>query len=106
MKTTNRFWACIWAVCILTVGIVAGAQVPGIFSTIQWTSAVGQTILTNTAEVNSNPSSLTGTSGGFTGYAKNATGDMDFFATNNGASPSFFWYFLLGSTVTAEMFLD
>jgi hypothetical protein len=31
---------------------------------------------------------------------------MDFTAANNGASPSFYWYFLLGSTMTPEMFLD
>ena len=50
--------------------------------------------------------STAGTSAAYMGWGKNGTGDADFFAANNGSSPSFEWYFLLGSTVTQEMYLD
>jgi hypothetical protein len=61
------------------------------------------------SSMNGLPSSfaLSGTSAGYTGWGKNGTGDMDFIAANNGSSPSFCWYFLLGSsTVTQEMCLN
>ena len=40
--------------------------------------------------------STAGTSAAYMGWGKNGTGDADFFAANNGSSPSFEWYFLLG----------
>jgi hypothetical protein len=91
------------------------AQVPISGSTGTFTGQVsagsflGTSILTNYGSVNSNPSSgvVGGTSAAYTGWGKNATGDMDFIAANNGSSPSFYWYFLLGaSTLTPEMWLD
>lgn len=106
MKTINKFWACVWTLCILTVAVVAGAQVPGVFSSISWSSAVGTSILTNYASVNSAPAGVVSTSAGYTGWGKNSTGDMDFVAANNGASPSFYWWYLLGSSQVAEMWLD
>jgi hypothetical protein len=64
------------------------------------------TLFANSLGVNSQPNSVTGDSAGFVGWNRNGTGDMDFIATNAGQSPSFAWYFLLGSSVTQEMFLD
>jgi hypothetical protein len=78
------------------------AQVPLSGSTITATTSVTTPYVFSTGL----PASISGTSGGYTGWGKNGTGDFDFFAANNGSSPSFYWYFLLGSTQTAEMFLD
>lgn len=62
-------------------------------------------LVSSTVSVNGIPSPA-GTTAGYVGFGKNGTGDQDFFAANNGSSPSFYWYFLLGSTLTPEMFLD
>jgi hypothetical protein len=74
----------------------------------QTTPAAGNftSLFAQSLGVNSNPSTFAGDSGGFLGWDKNATGDEDFIATNNGTSPSFAWYFLLGSSITQEMLLD
>jgi hypothetical protein len=59
------------------------------------------------SSMNGLPGTVSGTSAGYTGWGKNGTGDMDFIAANNGSSPSFCWYFLLGSsTITQEMCLN
>jgi hypothetical protein len=92
MKTRNKFWV----LCILTVAVVAGAQVP----------INGSIFSGNYSLMNYFPASIAGTSAGYTGWGKNGSGDMDFAAANSGASPSFYWYFLLGSSLTAEMYLD
>jgi hypothetical protein len=86
---------------------VAHAQVPISGSTGTFSSTVTAPIFEGDYSLmNFFPGSIAGTSAGYTGWGKNGTGDMDFAAANNGASPSFFWYFLLGSSMTAEMDLD
>jgi len=83
------------------------SQVPVSGSTGTFTSTVTGTVFQgNYSLFNFVPSSVAGTSAGYTGWGKNSSGDMDFIAANNGSSPSFYWYFLLGSTMTAEMYLD
>lgn len=67
-------------------------------------SVTATTLTTNSLDVNGLPTPSG--ANGFVGYGKNGTGDMDFFAANSGASPSFYWYYLLGSTVSVEMWLN
>lgn len=84
----------------------AYGQVPINASTVSATVSLGAPVVaTNYGQVNGQPAGYSGNLG-FTSYGKNGTGDFDFVAANSGASPSFEWYFLLGSTVTQEMFLD
>lgn len=47
-----------------------------------------------------------GASGGFLAFNQAGAGDMDFVATNGGSSPSFYWYYLLGTNIFPEMWLD
>jgi hypothetical protein len=89
---------------------VAHAQVPINASTGTFSGAVSAA---NYGNVNGNwsaftafPGSVSGTNAGYTGWGKNGTGDMDFVAAANGSSPSFCWYFLLGSALTQEMCLN
>jgi hypothetical protein len=85
---------------------VAHAQVPVQGSTVTATVSLGAPVVaTNFSQVNGQPGAYAGNLG-FTSYGKNGTGDMDFVAANGGASPSFYWWYLLGSTPTIEMFLD
>jgi hypothetical protein len=84
------------------VATAACAQVPLSGSTVTATTSVTTPYVLSTGL----PASISGTSGSYTGWNKNGTGDFDFFAANNGSSPSFYWYFLLGLSQTAEMFLD
>ena len=86
---------------------VAHAQVPISASTGTFTGTVTAPIFEGDYSLfNFFPGSIAGTSAGYVGWGKNSTGDMDFAAANSGASPSFYWYFLLGSSMTAEMDLD
>lgn len=110
IKTKTLKFAAILTVCCAIWGLVchqvAVSQVPGIFSTIQWTTASGTSVGLNYAALNGQPGSYSGTNG-YVAYGKNGTGDMDFVAANGGSSPSFYWYSLTGvSTLTAAMWVD
>jgi hypothetical protein len=89
---------------------VAHAQVALQGSTVN--ASVSMTtplILSNFSEVNGFPSAgVALTSLGYTAWGKNATGDMDFIATNAGAAPTFYWWYAtgVGPTFTIPMFLD
>lgn len=86
-------------------------QVPGLFSTISWTSATGGSVIVSGisaggySQVNSLPSSFAGTgnASGFMGYGENATGDLDFFAANNGAAATFDWYSIQGASTLVKL---
>jgi hypothetical protein len=85
-------------------GSVAAA---GSFTALNASGAIvgGSSVSGVSSSMSGQPASVVGAAG-YTGWGKNGTGDMDFIAANSGASPSFYWYFLLGSTVTPEMWLD
>jgi hypothetical protein len=86
-----------------TIGMTIPAA--GTFTTLDATSVSANTVVSNSASVNGQPAAFAGLNG-FTAYGRNGTGDMDFIAANNGASPSFCWYFLLGTTADEEMCLN
>lgn len=91
------------SLALLLCAAAAHAQVPVVGSTVHAVTSVSSAFNYVTAQPGG---AVTGTTAGYTGYGQNATGDMDFIAANNGSSPSFYWYFLLGSSQTAEMWLD
>lgn len=97
MKMTNKKLA-LWAGVSVWLAFLSAAWTTKGFSQVpivsQYLSASGL------------PSSVTSTLAGYVGWGKNGTGDMDFIAANNGTSPSFYWYYLIGSSQTAEMWLD
>jgi hypothetical protein len=78
-----------------------GGTIP---STVNATSVSAASVTSNWAQVNGSPTPAG--NNGFTGWGRNGSGDFDFFSANSGASPSFYWYYLLGSTPTIEMYLD
>lgn len=92
MKTRIKLSVLFFSLAVLSAlwKATADGQVP-ILS--QWLSAIGQ------------PGTYAGTTG-YLAYGRNGTGDTDFVTANGGSSPSFYWYYLLGTTVTAEMWLD
>src|ERR1700733_3477802 len=94
----------IWNSTVENRGIGRTPAPAGHFTSVNASSVVANTIASISASVNGAPT-VSGNNG-FTGWGKNGTGDMDFIAANSGASPSFYWYYLLGSSQPAEMFLD
>lgn len=88
---------------LLGVAVAAQAQVPIVGSTVHGTVSVSSAFAYVTAQPGG---AVTGTTAGYVGYGQNSSGDMDFIAANNGSSPSFYWYYLLGSSQTAQMWLD
>jgi hypothetical protein len=86
-----------------TIGMTVPAAAQ--FTAVGATALSANTVTSNFSLVNGQPSSFSGANG-YTAYGRNGTGDMDFVAANSGASPSFSWYFLLGTTATQEMSLN